>query len=201
MTPINHRFQCRCGTLSGHLSQPHRALRGVCYCKDCRAFAHHLGAASWTHDSLGGAEFVVAQAQHVSFTSGFEHLACLSLTEKGLLRWYAKCCNTPICNTARNWKVPYVGMIGTCMKTDSVAFERSFPRVQMRVNTGSAKQVPPSMRLSTVVSLAGFIPRVMLSSISGAYRQTPFFDQRGGAPVGAVVVLSEADRASAYSAA
>ncbi|WP_085942545.1 DUF6151 family protein [Acidovorax sp. NO-1] len=201
MTPINHRFQCRCGTLSGHLSQPHRALRGVCYCKDCRAFAHHLGAASWTHDSLGGAEFVAAQAQHVSFTSGFEHLACLSLTEKGLLRWYAKCCNTPICNTARNWKVPYVGMIGTCMKTDSVAFERSFPRVQMRVNTGSAKQVPPSMRLSTVVSLAGFIPRVMLSSISGAYRQTPFFDQRGGAPVGAVVVLSEADRASAYSAA
>ena len=144
---------------------------------------------------------MAAQAQHVSFTSGIEHLACLSLTEKGLLRWYAKCCNTPICNTARNWKVPYVGMIGTCMKTDPVAFERSFPRVQMRVNTGSAKQAPRPMRLNTLVSLAGFMPRVMLSSINGAYRQTPFFDQGGGAPVVAVKVLSEADRSSAYSAA
>lgn len=143
---------------------------------------------------------MAAQAKHVSFTSGIEHLACLSLTEKGLLRWYAKCCNTPICNTARNWKVPYVGLIGTCMKTDPVAFERSFPRVQMRVNTGSAKQAPTPMRLSTVVSLAGFMPRVMLSSINGAYRKTPFFDQGRGAPVVAVMVLSDADRAGAYSA-
>jgi hypothetical protein len=201
MTPMNHPFQCRCGALNGLLSQPHRALRGVCYCKDCRAYAHHLGAASGTHDCLGGAEFVAAQAQHVSFISGVEQLACLSLTEKGLLRWYARCCNTPICNTARHWKVPYVGLIGACLKTDPVAFERSFPCVQMRVNTGSAKQAPPSMRLSTVVSLAGFIPRVMLSSISGAYRKTPFFDQGRGAPVVAVTVLSEADRASAYGAA
>ena len=200
MNAMNHRFQCRCDALTGLLSQPNLALRGVCYCKDCRAYAHHLGVATYTHDALGGADFLAAQARHVSFTSGIEHLACLSLTEKGLLRWYAKCCNTPICNTARNWQVPYVGLIGTCLKTDPVAFERSFPRVQMRVNTGSAKQAPPSMRLSTVVSLAGFIPRVMLSSISGAYRQTPFFDREEAAPVVAVAVLSEADRTRAYHA-
>lgn len=197
---MNHRFQCRCGTLSGHLSQPQRALRGVCYCKDCRAYAHHLGVETWTHDALGGAEFVAAQAQNVSFTSGIECLACLSLTDNGLLRWYANCCNTPICNTARNWKVPYVGLIGACLKTEPFAFERSFPRVQMRVNTSSAMQAPPPMRLSTVVSLAGFMPRVMLSSINGAYRQTPFFDQGGGAPVVPVKVLSDTDRARAYGA-
>lgn len=201
ITPMNHRFQCRCGTLNGLLSQPHRALRGVCYCKDCRAYAHHLGAAGWTHDALGGAEFVAAQAQHVSLTSGIEHLACLSLAENGLLRWYATCCNTPICNTTRNWKVPYVGLIGACMKTDPVAFEQSFPRVQMRVNTGSAKQAPPPMRWGTAFSLAGFAPRVMLSSINGAYRQTPFFDLEGAAPVVPVTVLSDIDRERAYSGA
>lgn len=200
ITPMNHRFQCRCGTLSGILSQPYRALRGVCYCKDCRAYAHHLGAAAWTHDALGGAEFVAAQAQHISFTSGIEHLACLSLAENGLLRWYAKCCNTPICNTTRNWKVPYVGLIGACLKTDPAAFERWFPRVQMRVNTGSAKQAPPPLRWSTVVSLAGFMPRVMLTSISGACRNTPFFNQGGAAPVVAVAVLSDVDRIRAYDA-
>ena len=197
MNPMNHRFQCRCGALSGHLSQPHRALRGVCYCKDCRAYAHHLGVAASTHDMLGGAEFVAAQAEHVSFTSGIEHLACLSLTDKGLLRWYANCCNTPICNTARNWKVPYVGLIGACLKTDPVAFERSFPRLQMRVNTRSARQAPPPMRWSTVVSLARLMSRVMLSSVNGRYRQTPFFDQ-GGAPVVAVRVLAAACRTGAH---
>ena len=143
---------------------------------------------------------MAAQARHVSFTSGIEHLACLSLTQKGLLRWYAKCCNTPICNTARNWKVPYVGLLSGCLKTDPAAFERSFPQVQMRVNTQSAKQAPPPMRLRTAISLAGFMPRVMLSSISGAYRQTPFFDQAEGAPVVAVKVLSESERAEAYGA-
>ncbi|MFN7857684.1 MAG: DUF6151 family protein [Acidovorax sp.] len=197
---MNHRFHCQCGALNGLLSQPHRALRGVCYCKDCRAYAHHLGAACWTHDSLGGAEFVAAQAQQVSFTSGIEHLACLSMTENGLLRWYAKCCNTPICNTTRDWKVPYVGLIGACLRTDPVAFERSFPQVQMRVNTRSARKAPPPMRLRTVVSLSGFTLRVMLSSISGAYRQTPFFDKGRGVPVVPVMVLSETDRAGAYGA-
>ena len=200
MNAMNHRFQCRCGALTGLLSQPNLALRGVCYCKDCRAFAHHLGVATYTHDALGGADFLAAQARHVSFTSGIEHLACLSLTQKGLLRWYAKCCNTPICNTARNWKVPYVGLLSGCLKTDPAAFERSFPQVQMRVNTQSAKQAPPPMRLRTAISLAGFMPRVMLSSISGAYRQTPFFDQAEGAPVVAVKVLSESERAEAYGA-
>ena len=200
MNAMNHRFQCRCGALTGLLSQPNLALRGVCYCKDCRACAHHLGVATYTHDALGGADFLAAQARHVSFTSGIEHLACLSLTQKGLLRWYAKCCNTPICNTARNWKVPYVGLLSGCLKTDPAAFERSFPQVQMRVNTQSAKQAPPPMRLRTAISLAGFMPRVMLSSISGAYRQTPFFDQAEGAPVVAVKVLSESERAEAYGA-
>lgn len=196
---MNYRFQCRCGTLAGQISQPHLARRGVCYCKDCRAYAHHLGVMSSTHDSLGGAEFVATQVQHVSFTSGMDQLACLSLSDNGLLRWYARCCNTPICNIASNWRVPYVGMVATCLKADPLAFERAFPRVQMRVNTGSAKAAPPPLRWGTMVSLAGLVPRLMLGSLSGTYRQTPFFDEGGATTAVPVAVLSEAHRARAYS--
>lgn len=198
---MNHRFQCWCGNLHGYLSQPHRALHGVCYCKDCRAYAHHLGVASTAHDACGGAEFVATLAPHVSFTAGTEHLACLSLSEKGLLRWYAKCCNTPICNTARDWKVPYVGFLGTCLKADPGAFERVFPRLDMRVNTSSARQAPPPMRWRTVVSLGWLMPQLMLSAINGTYRQTPFFHRPAGVPIVSVAVLSQADRAQAYGAA
>ena len=198
---MNHRLQCQCGALRGHVSHTHRAVRGVCYCKDCRAYSHHLGNELTTHDSLGGAEFVATQSKYVSFADGLQNLACLSLSEKGLLRWYAKCCRTPIGNTARSWKVPYVGLVHSCLKSDPAAFERSFPRVEMRVYTGSAKQAPPGMGLRTMVALAGFIPQVMASGINGTYKQTPFFGAPAGLPTAPVTVLSEAERARAYSAA
>lgn len=197
---MNHHLQCQCGALRGQVSHPNIAIRGVCYCKDCRAYSNHLGVGSRTHDALGGAEFVATQAKYVSFSQGTQHLACLSLSEKGLLRWYAKCCNTPIGNTVRNWKVPYVGLVHTCLKVDPAAFERSFPRLQMRVNTGNAKKKPPPMVFKTVVALAGFMPRVMASGITGAYRSTPFF-KAPGQPVVSVAVLSQEERVRAYSAA
>ena len=197
---MNHQLQCQCGALRGHVSHTDLALRGVCYCKDCRAYSHHLGVASATHDSFGGAEFVATQAQHISLTGGTQNLGCLSLSEKGLLRWYAKCCNTPIANTTRKWTVPYVGIVHTCLKADSASFERSFPRLQMRVNTGSATQTPPGMFFSTLVSLAGFMPRVLASRVNGAYRHTPFFSPPAGLPVAPVTVLSEAQREHAYGA-
>ena len=198
---MNHHLQCQCGALRGELSHPQLALRGVCYCKDCRAYSHHLGAGARTHDALGGAEFVATQAKYVSFSEGTQHLACLSLSGKGLLRWYATCCNTPVGNTARNWKFPYVGLIHTCLKAEPGAFERAFPQLHMRVNTASARQAPPPMALKTIVSLASFIPRVMGGGITGAYRATPFFVSPTGEPVAAVVALSRAERERAYSAA
>ncbi|WCM93749.1 DUF6151 family protein [Acidovorax sp. NCPPB 2350] len=197
---MNHRIQCKCGALRGQLSRPQLALRGICYCKDCRAYANHLGVETHTHDAFGGAEFIATQAKYVSFSAGVQHLACLSLSEKGLLRWYSKCCGTPIGNTSRNWKVSYVGLIPTCLKADLDSFGRSFPQLQMRVNTGSAKQAPPGMVLKTVAALAGFIPQVIASGISGAYKFTPFFSSPAGTPVTAITVLSKAERERAYSA-
>lgn len=198
---MNHSFQCQCGSLRGLLDHTDRALRGVCYCKDCQAYSHHIGSASLTHDALGGAVFVATLARHVTFTEGAKHLACLSLTGNGLLRWYARCCRTPMANTVRNWKVPYVGLIGACLKADPAAYERSFPRLQMRVNTGGAKQAPPSLRFGTLAALMGFMPRVMWSGVDGTYKQTPFFIAPAGVPRVPVSVLSDADRTRAYRAA
>ena len=45
---MNHPLRCRCGTLRGQVSHPEKVSRGVCYCKDCQAFAHFLG----TTDSI-----------------------------------------------------------------------------------------------------------------------------------------------------
>jgi hypothetical protein len=197
---MNYQLQCQCGALRGQLGHSESAVRGVCYCKDCRASAHHLGVASRTHDALGGADFVATQAKYVTLSEGAQHLACLSLSENGLLRWYAKCCNTAIGNTVRNWKFPYVGLSRTCLDAEPGVYEHSFGDVKMRVNTGSAKEAPPSMGLKSFTALAGFIPSVIAGRVSGAYKSTPFFSPVGE-PVVAVNVLSKAERERAHSAA
>ena len=40
----SHPVHCRCGRLTGEISDPGHGIRGVCYCRDCQAFAHFLGA-------------------------------------------------------------------------------------------------------------------------------------------------------------
>jgi hypothetical protein len=198
---MNYLLQCQCGALRGQLREPQVAHRGVCYCKDCRAYAAHLGVESQTHDAFGGAEFVATQATYVSFSEGARYLACLSLSGKGLLRWYATCCNTPVGNTPRNWRLPYVGLVHTCLRAEPGGFERSFPQLKMRLNTGSARHAPPGMALTTFGTLAAFIPRLVASSISGAYKPSPFFNSPGGDPVATVRVLSKSERERAYNAA
>jgi ABC-type molybdate transport system substrate-binding protein len=46
-----HPLRCKCGTVRGYVAYgANTANRGVCYCKDCQAFARFLGdtATSWT---------------------------------------------------------------------------------------------------------------------------------------------------------
>ena len=88
---MDHALRCRCGTLQGTVRHTERVNRGVCYCRDCQAYAHALGNAGMILDNLGGSDVVATLQQHVTFTKGTEALACMSLTERGLLRWYASC--------------------------------------------------------------------------------------------------------------
>ena len=140
---------------------------------------------------------VFVKQDHVALTSGIQNLACMSLSGKGVLRWYAKCCDTPIANTPRDWRLPYVGLIHSCLKKP---LESSFPRVQMYVNTKSAKGKPPSMRWSQITTLLGFMPKLLFARVAGTYEHTPFFSS-SGAPIVEVKVLSRAEREKAESAA
>lgn len=173
-----HPIQCRCGALKGELSHVRRGIRAVCYCRDCQAYAHALGEAASILDVLGGTDVVATQARDVRFTSDTRSLACLSLSPRGLLRWYAACCRTPIANTPRDWRLSYAGLVHTCLAT-AAPIERSWPKVQMRVNTQGASGPVPHMGWTQYLPMSLFVPRMLGSRLSGAYRETPFFDQRG----------------------
>ena len=48
-------------------------------------------------------------------------IAAIRLTEKGLVRWYASCCNTPIGNTMAASGVPFIGVVGAFIAAPSAA--------------------------------------------------------------------------------
>jgi hypothetical protein len=197
---MNHPIRCRCGGVQGAVAHPEETSRGVCYCRDCRAYAHALGNASTILDELGGTDVVATVGKRVTITAGIENLACMSLKEGGLLRWYARCCNTPIANTPRNFRLSYVGLVHNCLELSSEPIDKAFCPVRIWVNTKGAKGKPPSTQLRGFISLARLAVSLVWTRLGGSYRNTPFFDSRSGTPVVAPKVLSVDERERALSA-
>jgi hypothetical protein len=131
---MSHPLQCRCGTLKGYVTHPERVNRAVCYCRDCRAFAHFLGRANDILDAQGGSDVIQAIPANVTFIAGTEALACMRLSEKGLLRWYTRCCNTPIGNTVAKYRVSFVGLVHSCLDSTGESLDASFGPVRMWVS-------------------------------------------------------------------
>ena len=197
---MTHRFQCSCGKLRGEILQPEGSMRVACYCGDCQTYAHLLRRADQVLDAIGGTEVVATPASNFSITAGREHLACISLSPRGLLRWYAACCGTPIANTPRDWKLPYVGVVHTCLRQPD-PLERSFPHVEMRVNTkGAHGPVPRDTGLAGKLRFLRIVMRLGGMRLTGRYRSTPLFSATGE-PVAAPRVAAREEVEAARRAA
>ena len=146
---MSYPLRCRCGNVRGELLRPEHTLHAVCYCRDCQAYAHALGDAAGILDDAGGTEVIATQAGNVRFTAGTQSLACLSLTEGGLLRWYASCCRTPIANTPRDMRLPYAGLMHNCLASSRHGrvsqASRSAPAEASTASRGRWKAINASM--------------------------------------------------------
>jgi hypothetical protein len=194
---MSHPLQCRCGTVQGLVSEPRGANRVVCYCKDCQAFAHFLGRAGEVLDERGGSDVIQVLPKNVTFTRGIESLACMRLTEKGLVRWYARCCNTPIGNTLATPKLSFVGLVHSCL---AKPLDDAFGPVRVWVNTGSAKGNPKPKAVGVGAMIRWFITTPLKARFNGDYKHTPFFRADTGAPIVNPRVLSSGEHANVMSA-
>ena len=104
-------LRCRCGEVRGLVTaaSPRAVNRVVCYCDDCQAFAHQLGRADLL-DPQGGSDIVQLAPASLTFLQGRHRIVGLRLGPKGLFRWYASCCNTPVGNTLTP-AIPFVGVV------------------------------------------------------------------------------------------
>lgn len=191
---MNFPLRCNCGSVEGYLASPHRAARAICYCRDCQAFARYLGKPGQTLNALGGTDVVATSPRHVHITRGLEHLRCMSLSEKGILRWYAGCCRTPIGNTPRDPKVSYISLVRNCLAGSSAEIDAAFGPAKVAVNTGSARGKVSPTPWATFRAVLKIFRNVSGSRLSGKYRENPFFRQGTVEPIVAPHVLSSPER-------
>ncbi|MDB5792838.1 MAG: hypothetical protein JWQ80_2862 [Massilia sp.] len=189
------RMRCRCGKLQGEVDARRVAARAVCYCKDCQAFARFLKSQERVLDASGGTEVAATLPAAVRFTQGLEHLACMSLSPKGIYRWYAKCCATPLGNTPRNPKVAYVGLVRACLDAAPGELDRALGHTRISVNRASAHGPTTATPVATALALASIGAMLVKARLGGGWRENPFFDA-SGVPVRAPRVLTPEERAA-----
>jgi hypothetical protein len=203
MRNTHHPIQCQCGRLRGSLARDASVTRLSCYCRDCQTYARALPHPERILDPMGGTDVVATLQQHVSITEGKDQLACLSLSDKGLLRWYASCCNTPIGNTARDPKLSYIGLVHTCLEGTgtAAALDTVFGPSRMPVNTQHAKGKVKSNPLSAFVSTMRLIGMVLKARMNGSWKRSEFFAPGESGPVVQPRVLSREERDRAWARA
>ena len=185
-------FSCKCGTLSGvlHDVTPRTGSRVVCYCRDCQAAAHALGAEFALNDR-GGTDIFQTLPSHIDIRHGQDHLACLRLSPKGLMRWYADCCDTPLFNALPSPTFRFVGVSTAILAGDGAPLGPV-----IAVNKGDCATPGPEIASHGYMSAGWQILKRHLKAKLRRDRKTPFFDT-SGAPVVSPRILTREERKAA----
>lgn len=183
-------LRCRCGDLRASLDvAPKSGMRLVCYCDDCRAFAHALDRPD-TLDPAGGTEIFVTTPARLTLTSGLERLCCLRLSSEGMLRWYAGCCNTPLANTMHRPGFPSVSIHRAFIVAGDTTVLGPITRLNARFALGPvAADAEQSTSLATMAKIVIFM---LAAWLRGAHKPNPLFSD--GKPVCPPKILSLAER-------
>lgn len=195
-------LKCTCGALRGvaNNTPKSKAKRIVCLCDDCQAYAHFLGRAKDVLDDNGGTDVYPVTPSNLKITQGIENLKCVRLSDKGMFRWYAGCCNTPIANSMPSFKFPFAGTVHLIMDhaADKQTRDEAIGPVYARVGgmygigqlpAGTYKTVSLTIILATL--------RFMIPAwIKGQHKPSPFFDTTTGKPNVEPYILTSSERES-----
>ncbi|HLU69010.1 MAG TPA: DUF6151 family protein [Kofleriaceae bacterium] len=190
-------LRCQCGAVRGELELSRRkGQRVVCYCDDCQAFPRFLERPE-VLDAHGGSDLWQTRPAMVRI-AGMEQVACMRLSDKGMLRWYASCCRTPIANTHPSARLPFVGLHtgfldpGASGRALDEVLGPPMARVQGRFAIGGMPEgAERSVSPGTIARTAAMLVRAALAR---GHRPSPFFHPSTGKPRIEPRVLSAAER-------
>ena len=173
---VDVTWTCKCGAVEARV--PTKGNRIVCYCESCRAFVSKLDAKERLN-AQGGSELLQTKPQDVTITKGVEHLVHMHLTPKGPLRWYTRCCGTPMANTLTTRSLPFASF-----QVHDLEPKNNLPAFKGVVNLGGATgHVENAKRASVLALIASILGGAATAYLSGTVKKNPFFDP-SGAPIG-----------------
>src|SRR3954454_2044057 len=188
-------MRCRCGEVRAVLTNPspRTANRITCYCDDCQGYAHQLGRADLL-DIHGGTDIVQVAPASLTFLQGQDKITAVRLSPKGLYRWCARCCNTPVGNTVSP-SIPFVGLVAQCFASDGQNPDQLFGRpagaILGKYAIGEVPQKARGVNFGLIVRAL----RLILSwRLSGKTWPHPFFEKATRQPSYPVTVLAREQR-------
>jgi hypothetical protein len=177
---------------------PSVGTRVICYCASCQAFARFLGGTDIL-DPQGGSDILQVSPSHVRITDGADRLRAMRLTEKGLIRWYADCCKTPVGNTIGGG-FPFIGVVQPFMAHDASGPSRDEligPPAGRIWGEAAIGGCPPGVTARAPVKLLPKMAGKILSWwIGGKGAPNAFFDVKTKRPIVEPKVLTPAERAA-----
>jgi hypothetical protein len=193
-------LKCTCGVLRGVANGISKSggNRIVCMCDDCQAYAHFLGRAREVLDDNGGTDVFPVTPSNLKITHGIENLKCLRLTDKGMIRWYSGCCNTPIANSMPSFKVPFAGVIHTIMDHagDTKTRDEALGPIRARIwgKYGIGKLPQDAYRTASLGIIFRTLRFLSFAWLKRQHTPSPFFDSDTGKPKVEPYILTSAER-------
>lgn len=154
-------LSCVCGKMKWHITAKADGTHLICHCKDCAAFSKHLKRSEFLEN--GGTEAFQCLPRDIHFDAGQDNLRLLRLSDKGLHRYFAGCCNTPIANTPPN-ALPFVSAILPKGRKD-------FGRIKC---VFKGEQAPKPVKSKGVGPIIFNIFRRMITALITGQRASPF---------------------------
>lgn len=185
-------LKCRCGEIRGVVesASPSVGRRVVCMCRSCQTYARWLGDPDAILDPHGGSNVYQTTPARVRIDAGLERIGCVRLSPKGLLRFYATCCRTPLANMLPSPGMPFVGLSHLFIEHA----DETLGPATMHIHTRCATTpLPPDVREPGKLSLVGIAFGLLWDRVRGGHRPNPFRNA-GGSPIHAPEVLSRDER-------
>jgi len=168
---------------------PDTVNHAVCYCHDCRAFLHWLERDELL-DAHGGTKIIQLGRSRLEIEEGRDQIQCMRLSPKGMHRWYAQCCKTPLANTLP--AIPFAGVSRALFDVSADDDESTFGPVMYGNARQAIDDAPPEARLR--LRDAVHVTRLLASwALRRLGHPTPFFDKENR-PVVTPRVLTTAER-------
>jgi hypothetical protein len=141
-------------------------------------------------DERGGTEVIQLARARLEITEGADQIRCVRLSKKGMHRWYAQCCRTPLGNTIP-W-VPFVGLVRSAFEVPHADDASTFGTVLsswVRAAVGG----PPAGAGLTLGGLVHVTSLLASWALHGLGHPTPYFDRKNR-PTVTPQILTVAER-------